>query len=87
MLGWMFGAVEAAFAGIERSLVFAAFLPTIVLVRATAEFRPFAPVSSRETCTRPEGFVRFLRYLAKRHRPLPATHGMIFMGGREGLRA
>ena len=40
MLGWTFGAVEAAFAGIERSLVFAAFLPTIVLVRATAELRP-----------------------------------------------
>ncbi len=39
-LGWTFGVADAAFAGIERALVFAAFMPTIVLVRATAELRP-----------------------------------------------
>ncbi len=40
VLGWTFGVAEAALAGIDRALVFAAFLPTIVLIRATAELRP-----------------------------------------------
>ncbi len=35
-----FGVAEAAIGGIGRALVFAAFLPTVVLVRATAELRP-----------------------------------------------
>jgi len=39
-LGWTFGVADAAFAGIDRALVFAAFMPTILLVRATAEQRP-----------------------------------------------
>ncbi len=39
-LSWSFGVAEAAFAGIGRALVFAAFMPTIVLIRATAEQRP-----------------------------------------------
>lgn len=39
-LAGSFGVAEAAIGGIGRALVFAAFLPTIVLVRATAELRP-----------------------------------------------
>lgn len=37
---WWFGVADAAYAGIGRAFVFAAFMPTIVLVRATAELRP-----------------------------------------------
>ena len=37
---WTFGVADAALAGTKRALVFAAFMPTIVLVRATAELRP-----------------------------------------------
>ena len=39
-LGWTFDAVDEAVTAIDRALVFAAFLPTILLVRATAELRP-----------------------------------------------
>ena len=39
-LGWTFDAIDEAVNAIDRALVFAAFLPTIVLVRATAELRP-----------------------------------------------
>ena len=39
-LSLAFGVPEAAIDGIERAFVFAAFMPTLVLVRATAELRP-----------------------------------------------
>ncbi len=47
VLAWWFGVADAAVAGVGRALVFAAFMPTIVLIRATAEQRPEVTAARR----------------------------------------